>query len=119
MRAHYNRHPFNLLPNNNAMQQLSPNVLFNCALIPRYTMFVHREDVYNAESTSKTSTWMQVKKEYKDSLKVNKRENDAINGGAISVYQLDCTAHEEHQLTEPTSYACYMVDLSRLPNFFV
>jgi hypothetical protein len=56
---------------------------------------------------------------YTDCLKVKKKANDAINLGAISVYQLECTAHEELQLWEPTSNGCYMVDLSSLANFIV
>jgi len=55
--------------------------------------------VYDTELSSKTSTWMHFEvdaKEYKDGLKVKKRANEAINLGAISTYQLTCTAHEEH-----------------------
>jgi hypothetical protein len=104
------------------MQELPPYFLFDCALIPQSTIFVHREDVYETESTSKTSTWMYFEvhgKEYADGLKVTKKESDAINIGAVSVYQFNCTAHEEHQLSEPTSNGCYMVDVSSLTNFFI
>ena len=35
------------------------------------------------------------------------------------MYRLNCTAHEEHQLSEPTSNGCYMVDLLTLSKFFI
>lgn len=102
------------------MQELPSNFLFDCALLPPNTIFVHRGDVHETESTSIASIWKYFEvdgKEYTDGLKVKKIANDAINLGAISVYQLECTAHEGHQLSEPTSNGCYMVNLSSLTNF--
>jgi len=101
------------------MQGLPPNTLLDCALVPENTIFVHREDVYETESNSKFGTWIhfKVKRDYTDGLRVNKKEVDSINCGAVSVYQLDCAG--EHQLSEPTSNGCYMVDVSKLPNFFI
>ena len=102
------------------MDDLSVNVLYDCARLPLATIYLHREDYWDTENTSKSATWLYNDTEcttFKDQQKLTRRQNNAINIASVSVYQM--ARKGEHQLSQPKSKGCYFVDAAELANFFI
>ena len=97
------------------MQELPPNVIFDCSRIPPNTVMVHREDIHQTQEKSKSSTWLYCEthgKAFIDHQRIDKKQNEKINEGSISVYKLDTAPHVQHQLSERGSNECFHVDVS-------
>ena len=94
----------------------------DCSTLPSGTVFIHREDVYETDKSSKINTWHFIDslvEAYKNGQKLNKHQRAFINDNAVSVHNINFPRNQPHQKSEQCTSGCYYLDASSLPQFML